>query len=132
MDQTILLAVDGSDQSTQAANYALALAEKEGARLHAIHVVDTNSTPEPTRSTAELATIQVEERGQEQLRQIEAACLDRDITVETVSCHGTLTEELARYAEEIDADQIVLGYRNRRIPSNSRLMDSLTAEVVRP
>lgn len=130
MDESILVTTDGSERATQALNYALARAEQHEAKLHALHVVDTNRTPEPVRSTTELATIQREEQGQAQLDRIEEACREREIAVETASCHGSPVEEISRYAEQVDADSIVLGFKGRQSRSNSRLMGSVTETVM--
>jgi len=51
---TIVVATDGSDGGDRAVEHALELANRYGAALHAMFVVDTDRYGEPALSTAEL------------------------------------------------------------------------------
>lgn len=64
-----------------------------------VSVVDIHRYAEPVLSSAELETLEIADRGSE-LR----------IIITTQGCHGKPYLEIINYADEIDADLIVLGY----------------------
>lgn len=66
---------------------------------------------EPALSSTELVLNELEDRGHEQLADIEKRATGRDIEVVTRNFHGRPCKELLDYADEIDADVIVLGYQ---------------------
>ena len=111
MYQKILLPTDGSEQSKLAEQKALRLAEQFGAELHALHVIDTRHMSEPALSAMELVTDEAEDRAMDLLKDIVEAGEESDLDVTSRCCHGVPHEEILTYADEIDADLIVMGYR---------------------
>jgi nucleotide-binding universal stress UspA family protein len=111
MYKTILLPTDGSEQSKKAEQKALRLAEQFDAKLHALHVIDTRYMSEPALSTMELVTDEAEDHATKLLKGIVKAGQESDLDVTTRCCHGVPYEEILTYADEIDADLIVMGYR---------------------
>ena len=111
MYDRILLPTDGSEQSDEAEQQALALAEQFGAELHALHVIDTRHLSEPALSSMELITDEAEDRAMALLKDVVQAGEDRGLDVTSRCCHGVPHDEILDYAEEIDADLIVMGYR---------------------
>ena len=110
MYDTILVATDGSTAANRATTHALEQAEQHEAALHAIFVVDTNRHSEPALSSTELKTIEVEDWANEELGKVVDRGERLDIAVTTRCCHGRPYREIINYADEIDADLIVLGY----------------------
>lgn len=106
---TVLLATDGSEYADAAAERAVELARERDATLHVLCVVDRRKYDEPALSTEELATISAEDHGHECVARAERMAEAAAIEVECTCCHGIPHEVILEYAEEIDADVIVVG-----------------------
>jgi nucleotide-binding universal stress UspA family protein len=106
---TILLATDGSEYARQAARQAIELAAERGATLHVICVVDERRFDHPALSSAELATIYAEDHAAVCVREVTDMASERDIGVEGDTRHGIPHEVILDYADEIDAQVIVVG-----------------------
>lgn len=130
MYDTILVAVDGSAPSNRAVVHALDLAEQYGADLHAIFVVDTSRYGEPALSNDELVIVEIEDRGHDLLEAIDERAEKQDVDVVTHCCHGVPHREIIAYADEIDADAIVLGYQGHS-HTRTTAIGSVTDRVVR-
>lgn len=111
MYETILFPTDGSKQSEEAKERALALAEQFDAAVHVFHVVDTRHTSEPALSSMELLTDEAEAEAMAMLKEIVADGKQRGLEMTSRCCHGIPHDEIVEYAEDIDADLIVMGYR---------------------
>jgi nucleotide-binding universal stress UspA family protein len=109
MYETILVATDGSERAREAAEYAVDLADRYGAAVHAIFVVDTTLVEEPALSSAELSTDAIEDAGHGYLLEVEALAEERDVPFERHSVHGVPKYEIIECAEEVDADVVVMG-----------------------
>ncbi len=139
----ILLAVDGSEEATLAAQTAVDLSNKTSSELHIAHVVYLEtpfyltplySTPEAPRATSRLV-----EEAREEIKREAQSLLDEQVK-QIEGAGGTVAEahlrtgrpeaEIVTLAEEIDAGLIVLGSRGvgglRRA-----LMGSISDSVVR-
>jgi nucleotide-binding universal stress UspA family protein len=127
MYDQILLPTDGSEQSGKAEQRALALAEQFDAELHALHVIDTRHMSEPALSTMELVTDEAEDRAMELLKDVVQAGEERGLTVTSRCCHGVPHDEILTYADEIDADLIVMGYQGH---THSEKMGSVVDRVL--
>ena len=106
---TILFATDGSEYARQAAREAIDLAEDRGATLHVVCVVDQRRFDDPALSSAELATIYAEDHATLSVREVTGMADERDVRVEGVTRHGIPHEVIVDYADEIEADVIVVG-----------------------
>lgn len=129
MYDTVLVATDGSADATRAATHALEQAEQHGATLHTIFVVDTDRYSEPALSSAELETNEIEQWGHQQLEEIDERGEGLDVGVTTQCCHGKPYVEIINYADEIDADLIVLGYHGHSHTETDQI-GSVTDRVV--
>jgi nucleotide-binding universal stress UspA family protein len=110
MYDTILVPTDGSDSASRAVEHALELGEQFGATVHALYVVDTSRYGEPALSSAEIVLNELEEEGHELVSEIAERAEPLGVGVETLVCHGRPNEEIVTYADEVDADVIVMGY----------------------
>jgi nucleotide-binding universal stress UspA family protein len=134
MYDRILVPVDGSDQSTAAVDHALDLAEKYGADVHAIYVVDTGtnlltvSKDEVRDTLRELG----EETADGVLRDVERRVADAetDISLVVDVLEGTTDEEILRYTDDNGIDLVVMGTHSRT-GVKRRLLGSVTERVVR-
>lgn len=129
MYDTLLVATDGSAGANRAVTHALEQAEQNDATLHTIFVVDTGHLPEPALSSTELQTNEVEAWGHEQVDEVTQRAESVDVDVETRVCHGKPYIEIIDYADQIDADMIVLGYKGHS-HSEADHIGSVTDRVV--
>lgn len=124
----VVVPTDGSDAAGRAAEHALAIAERYGATVHAVYVVDTTtfgsgdaprSTIGPLREAGERAVAEVAS---------EAASVSVPAT-ETV-LRGVVNRELLRYVDDVDADLVAMGTRGRTGLSET-FLGSVTDRVLR-
>lgn len=112
--RTIVVGVDGSDQSRHAARLAVSLARSSGAMLHLMTVV---RPPEgwwgivgsPPTSGALSRTL-----AEARLEILESVIADVDLTgveYETVEDIGDPARMLSEYASAVDADLLIVGKR---------------------
>ncbi len=131
----ILCPVDFSELSAHALQYAASLANKYGASLHVLHVVDEafqywmamgpNSVPVGP-PPEELLTAAKE--GMVRFIEAQPPCVDGKAVTQVVL--GRPFVEIIRYAREAKADLIVLGTHGRSGLSHM-LLGSVTEKVVR-
>jgi nucleotide-binding universal stress UspA family protein len=129
MYDTVLVATDGSGSANRAVTHALEQAEQHRATLHAIHVVDTDHYSEPALSSIELETADVEDWGNAQLDEVAERGDSLGVDVVTHCCHGKPNAEIVSYADEIDADLVVVGYQGHS-HTKTDLIGSVTDRVV--
>jgi nucleotide-binding universal stress UspA family protein len=127
---TILVGTDGSASANRAVVHALEQAEQSGGTLHAIFVVDTTQYHEPALSSLELVTDDVEGWGQEQLSEVAERGAELGVDVVTRCCHGKPSVEIVAYADEVDADLVVLGYQGQSHTETDQI-GSVASRVVR-
>lgn len=108
MYETILVATDGSDQANRATEHALDLASTFDADLHVIYVVDTRRYGASMAGGSDAAITELEAHGQELLEDVDVQA-DTPVTIEMRD--GRPHQEIGAYAEEIDADLLILGNR---------------------
>jgi len=130
MYDTILVGTDGSASANRAVVHALEQAERFGAALHAVFVVDTGRYDETALSSAELVMNDLEDAGQQLLEDIATRADDLDVEYVTRCCHGNPHSELVSYADSIDADLIVLGFQGQSHPKTD-IMGSVSDRVLR-
>lgn len=131
MYDRILVPTDGSDYAEDAAETAFDLAETADAAVYAISVAETGPLgsvrlPGDDASAAEVLT----DRAREFVTELERRASKRGLEVSTAVRTGVPTREILEYADEVDADVIVMGTRGRG--GVSRLMlGSVTDAVTR-
>ena len=139
MYDTILIATDGSRGAERAIGHGLDLAQSCGAAVYALSVIDVadllgvdvfgdradfEAAVEPLEEAASRAVEAVEEHARELGEHGD------DVEVVTVVRQGSPYETILEYADEVDADLIVLGTHGRRGLSRA-LLGSTTERVVR-
>ncbi|MBP2249884.1 nucleotide-binding universal stress UspA family protein [Halarchaeum solikamskense] len=134
MYDTILLATDGTVASENAASHAIELAQAHGADLRVVYVVDesvyTAYSGDEYVDGAEGPEHGLEETGEAAIDAVrrEAEAAGVDVTGELR--HGDPAETVVAHADEVDADLLVLGTRQR--PEEYRaLLGSVTDRVLR-
>ena len=129
MYETILVGTDGSKSANRAVEHAMNTAEKHDAELHALTVVNTKRYGEPSLSSYELVLNELEDRGNAQLKAVKTDADERGLEVVTDCHHGDPSQEIISYADDVDADVIVLGAQGRTHPKSE--IGSTADRVVR-
>ncbi|MFB6159751.1 MAG: universal stress protein [Haloferacaceae archaeon] len=106
---TVLLATDGSEYARRAAERAIDLADDRAATLHVICVVDQRRFDDPALGSSELATIYAEDHAALCVSEVTEMATERDVHVEGDTRHGVPDEVILDYADEVDADVILVG-----------------------
>ncbi|AXR79275.1 universal stress protein [Natrarchaeobaculum sulfurireducens] len=137
----IVAAIDGSDRAVAVIEQANDLAEHYDVDLHIAHVGDptvdfredfTDVSEDALRAHAGRWSERVVEEVQESASEIAAeaaAQVDGLETYETIGLVGDAAEVIRRYAEEHDAEYIVVSGRKRR-PLGQALFGSVTQSLL--
>ena len=134
MDRHVLVAVDESDASREAAEYALA--EYPDATITALHVFDSTHPFIYADATGGSAEQYDEferanrEHGTDVLAGVEAIAEERGRDVRTALESGTPSREIVDYAAEHDVDHVVVGTHGRSGASRV-LLGSVAAKVAK-
>jgi nucleotide-binding universal stress UspA family protein len=129
--QRILVPHDFSDTAQGALEFALALAEKLGARVAVMHAyeVPTYGFPEGPAMTADFAG-QIERAARAALEGVAARARRPGVEIDTVLRHGPSWSEIDAVAQETKVDLIVMGTHGRRGLARA-LLGSVAEKVVR-
>lgn len=116
-----LVAVDGSESSTNALEHAIEFATRADAALRIVYAVEPRvlvegSDQEPTNAAVgqRIYTEDIEvaeRRGENILADAEERVSETDLRVETELVYGDPVDSLAAYAEAEGVDGIVVGHR---------------------
>jgi len=134
MYDRILLPTDGTVASEQAEEDALKLAATHDAVLEVLYVVDDDVvnaySGDEYVDEAEGPEHGLEEHGEETLADLRRRASAVGVDVETAMRHGQPAETIVAYADDTDADLLVLGTKRR--PDEYRaLLGSVTDRVLR-
>jgi nucleotide-binding universal stress UspA family protein len=125
--ETVVIATDGSESVERAVAVAVDLAERFGATVHALSVVDIDDVEGAPESVREDFRSALAESAGEATEEIETE-VEND--VETAVREGRPAAEITSYAEEMDADVVAMGTRGRH-GENRFLIGSVAERVVR-
>lgn len=135
----ILLATDGSEEATLAAQIAAEMVDKIGSELHIVHVRPRIAPHYPGYYVGPEVVENAQQREQEQLDRQAQRLLDTQVERvraaggSVAQAHlriGRSAEEIVALAEELGADLIVIGSRGRR-GIRRALMGSVSDSIVR-
>ncbi len=132
MYERILVPMDRSEHAMAAARHAFGLAETYGATVHALYVVDTE-TSWLTVSKADVRSAlreAGEDAGGEALAAVEQLAAGYDVPLVTEMREGSPGDEILAYADEADVDLVVMGTHGREGVRRS-LVGSVAERVVR-
>jgi nucleotide-binding universal stress UspA family protein len=137
----LLVAVDGSDTSMNAADYAIALAKNnnndnnEAAEIFVINVIDLPPIFKMLPSDTRKELISIGRREANQMLDTVAEMAKghgmekKKINTEMIETSASAADEIIRYAQEKDVDLIVVGTKGRSGMSKA-LLGSVASKVV--
>jgi len=131
MYDRVLLPTDGSDVIEDALDHGLDLADRHDAELHTIYVVDRRrylGAPEDVQSDLE-STLTHE--GESAIATIEERAFAFDLDVVSEIREGIPYKEVLAYAEEGEADVIVVGSHGKTGRDRIATLGSVTERVVK-
>jgi nucleotide-binding universal stress UspA family protein len=125
-----LVAIDGSDASMDAADYAISLSkEYNNAELYALHVIRADVDLFGPHETSEFMTTMRNE-GEKYLNKVRLKANEKNIQIKTEIISSTnIAGAIVDYAEENKIDLIVIGTRGRT-GFKKLLLGSVASHVV--
>ena len=124
----ILIPIDFSETSTAAVGYGVDLAERYGAAVHLLHVIEKSAVPPEPEFP--LGIFEGQTVARERLVDVLNAAQRKAFRSEVAVNIGSPSLEIIRYAKEHDIDVIVMGTHGRSGVSHM-LMGSVAEKVVR-
>lgn len=128
MYETILVPTDGSEQASAAIPHALDLAEKYGATVHALCVVDKAATRQLSPPKAESTLESMVERSEEVTREVEERAEEAGVDCVPAVEDGAPDDAILDYIDDHDVDLVVIGGR-KRSAAGKLLFGSVTQSV---
>ncbi|WP_336024923.1 universal stress protein [Halobellus salinisoli] len=128
MFERILLPTDGTDSMDAVVETAADIAERRGAEVHVLYVIDDRAflTLEEQMKTDVLTELEVE--GEAATDRAAARLRDAGLEVTTAIREGDPADEILAYADVVGADLITMGTRRGDYAKN--MMGSVSQEVV--
>ena len=133
MYDTVVFPTDGERSSERACEDAVELASLHDATLHVVHVVDEATVEllsEVGETGRENVEASLESDAEEMVEEAAEVARGEGVDVEVSVIHGKPDEEIVAYAEENDADLIVMG-TEERMDEYRDLLGSATESVLR-
>jgi nucleotide-binding universal stress UspA family protein len=124
----IVVGVDGSPTSMRAGAYAAGLARRQNSRIVAVHVTSTPMFSGMVPSASGAIEQGLEDVAEEVRREVEAAVEYMQMSADYRAVRGDPFTELARIADEVRADAVVVGASTQ---AGHRLIGSLAVRLVR-
>ncbi|MGH2544454.1 MAG: universal stress protein, partial [Ardenticatenaceae bacterium] len=117
MFDNVLVAVDGSEGSSLASQYAVHLAQRMGSKVTLIHVVEQPPLPFYTAGVSEQERERfveaVRESGRVILRMDQRPFAEADVSVDLQLVEGRPADVICKFADDEQFDVIIVGNRGR-------------------
>ena len=109
----ILVAIDGSDESMDAADQAISLSKEYNAELYALHVIRADVDLFGPHETSEFMT-NMRNEGEKYLNKVQLKANEKNIQIKTeIVSSMNISGGILDYAEENNFDLIVIGTKGR-------------------
>lgn len=108
----VLVPTDGSEASQRATEHAVSIADRQGATLHVLHVVDAgpDSTPD---GRGGLNADDLRKGGESAIEAVTERAERAGVAVETFVDAGVAYQSIVEYVDTNDIDLVVMGTRGR-------------------
>lgn len=124
----VVVPTDGSGPAERAGERTMDVAERYGAAVHVVYVVD-ESVHHLQDAPGSIVGL-LKEGGRNAVEAVASDARERGLSVETHVLRGVPETEILQYADGVDADLVAMGTRGRTASGN-RMLGSTTARVVR-
>lgn len=109
----ILVAIDGSDESMDAADQAISISKEYNAELYALHVIRADVDLFGPHETSEFMT-NMRNEGEKYLNKVQLKANEKNIQIKTeIVSSMNISGGILDYAEENNFDLIVIGTKGR-------------------
>jgi nucleotide-binding universal stress UspA family protein len=127
----VLIPTDGSEPAAMAIDHGLAIAQKTGARIHAVNIVDVGDVAVSPNYTPPTEVIEhLESEGEAATDRIATQARARGLDAIIEVREGFPASDLLDYADEHDIDLITMGTTGRT-GLNRYLLGSTTERIIR-
>lgn len=131
MFDTILVPTDGSEMSRRAAEKAIDLAELTGSEVHFLFIVDSSMMAGlPEDAVWQQLEEVLRKEGESTIKRLRALSEESDVETRGVLLEGTPWRKIVSYADENDADLVVMATAGRK-GIDRLLLGSTTDRVLR-
>ncbi|MDV0447570.1 putative universal stress protein [Methanosarcinaceae archaeon Ag5] len=127
--QKIIVATDGTDYVKKAINTAISLSKLTGAELYAVYVADVSNIT-PTSAEWVLVSENIKKESDAALEYFKAEAEKAGIQYQTISLSGSAPGEIVQYANQINADLIIVGATGKKALERM-LLGSVSEKIVR-
>jgi nucleotide-binding universal stress UspA family protein len=124
----VVVPTDGSDAAENAATHGLTVAERYGADVRVVYVVDTSTHELADTSRSILGPLR--EGGRNAVENIAEEARDRNLPVSTAMLEGSPAEELLGFADGTGADLVAMGTHGSGA-TRQELLGSTATRVLR-
>ncbi|MFC6941362.1 universal stress protein [Salinirubellus sp. GCM10025818] len=130
MYETLLVPTDGSETVERTLPHALSLAADHDATVHALYVVDQRVVKASSGDLVEDVRTDLERQGESAVEMVADRADEAGVDARTAVRHGTPDKEIVAYAEETDADVIVIGPHGKTPRKKVEGLGSVSDRVV--
>ncbi|WNY23299.1 Putative universal stress protein [Methanimicrococcus hongohii] len=126
---TIVVGTDGTEYAKKAINAAVGLAKLTGAKLYAVYVSDvSNITPTSVEWEMVAENLKIEAEAAFEFVRDRAGA--EGVDFDTVNLSGAAAQEIVQYANQVNADLIVVGATGKKAIERL-ILGSVSEKVVR-
>ena len=126
---TIVVGTDGTEYAKKAINTAVGLAGLTGAKLYAVYVSDVSNIT-PTSVEWEMVAENIKLESEAAFEYVREKAGAMGIEFETVSLSGAAGQEIVQYANQVNADLIVVGATGKKAIERL-ILGSVSEKVIR-
>ncbi|MDD3246830.1 MAG: universal stress protein [Methanosarcina sp.] len=129
--RNIVIATDGSENTRRAISYGIEMAKLSGATVHALHVVNTQSTISESWTAGKEEIYKIMRcDGEKVVSKLKQLGEDSGVEIREVLLDGCPSDEIIHFAENNNVDLIVMGTLGKT-GLEKFLMGSVAEKVVR-
>jgi nucleotide-binding universal stress UspA family protein len=130
MYDTILVPTDGSEGTAKTLEHAMEMAERYGAGIHALAVVDERQFEQLEGEPRYETERTLEENCERAVGRVAERARDAGIPVETAISRGVPSQRIVEYAAEHGVDVVAMGTHGRSDHERIATVGSVTQRVV--